>query len=264
MTPDISVVVPLKDERPNVLPLVQRIFEVLDAASLESELILVDDGSTDGTWTRILEAQSSHSRIRSLRHERNVGQSAALWTGFKACRAKWIATLDGDLQNDPLDLPRMISELRHCDMVCGVRVSRKDNLTRRISSHVARRARKLLLGVDFRDAGCNLRVFRASILASIVPFNGLHRFLPILAQAAGATIVELPVHHHPRTAGNSKYGVWNRLGRGVADLCGVRWLLKRRLSMSSATEDLSKEPAGIIHNTGTTTASSSPVLITQP
>jgi len=236
MKPDISVVAPLHNEAPNVLPLAERVMAALDHAAVTSELILVDDGSADDTWQRVLEAQQLDSRVRGLRHGRNAGQSAALWTGFKHCRAEVIGTLDGDLQNNPADLPRLIAELQTCDMVCGVRIKRMDNWLRRASSGIARMARRKVLGVDFRDSGCNLRVFKATVLKNLPAFDGIHRFMPILAQAAGAIVKEVPVDHHPRTAGKSNYGVWNRLGRGMVDLLMVRWLIKRQLPNITASE----------------------------
>ena len=236
MKPAISIVVPLHNEAPNVLPLAQRVLSELDHGKLTSELILVDDGSGDETWQRVLEAQQLDARVRGLRHIKNAGQSAALWTGFKYCRAEVIGTLDGDLQNNPADLPRLIAELQSCDMVCGVRMKRMDNWLRRVSSGIARIARKKVLGVDFRDSGCNLRVFKATLLKNLPAFDGIHRFMPILAQAAGAIVKEVPVEHHPRTAGRSNYGVWNRLGRGMIDLLMVRWLMKRQLLKPAAIE----------------------------
>jgi dolichol-phosphate mannosyltransferase len=229
MKPDISVVIPLRNESPNVAALARRTLEALRNEPRELELILVDDGSTDDTWDRILEARRADGRVRGLRHVRSFGQSAALWTGFKASRGDIIATLDGDLQNDPADLPAMLRDLATCDMVCGVRTKRQDTAVRRISSAVARRARKTALGVDFRDSGCNLRVFKRAVLETLPPFDGLHRFMPILAYGAGAKVKEVPVTHHPRTAGRTKYGVWNRLGRGIYDLAMVRWYLKRQI-----------------------------------
>jgi len=229
MKPDISVVIPLRNEGPNVAALAQRTLEALRNEPRELELILVDDGSTDDTWERIQEARRADGRVRALRHARSFGQSAALWTGFKASQGGIIATLDGDLQNDPADLPAMLKELAAWDMVCGVRTKRQDTAVRRISSAVARFSRKTALGVDFRDSGCNLRVFKRAVLETIPPFDGLHRFMPILAHGAGAKVKEMPVTHHPRTAGRTKYGVWNRLGRGIYDLAMVRWYLKRQI-----------------------------------
>jgi len=225
--PGVSVVVPLYNEGPNVLRLSKDILSALGSQSCPFELLLVDDGSTDDTWQRIEDAQRADPRVRAVRHERQSGQSAALWTGFNASEGEIIATLDGDLQNDPADLPRMLSELAGCDMVCGVRARRMDSWVRRLSSRIARWARKQALGVDFRDSGCNQRVFKRSAVAGLPFFDGFHRFLPILAHSAGAIVRELPVAHHPRVAGRSKYGVWNRLGRGIRDLLKVRRMIRR-------------------------------------
>lgn len=235
-TPEISVIAPLWNEELNVRPLVEQVLAALGQKSGPIEVILVDDASTDGTWERILEAQRLDPRIRAVRHLRNSGQSAALWTGFNASRGAIIATLDGDLQNDPADLPRLLAGLATADLVCGVRTKRMDNALRRFSSAVARQARKLVLGVDFRDSGCNLRVFKRSILQTLFPFDGLHRFMPILADGAGAVVTEIAVAHRPRIAGVSKYGVWNRLGRGICDLAMVAWYRKRQLKNVSWME----------------------------
>jgi dolichol-phosphate mannosyltransferase len=208
------------------------------------DLILVDDGSTDETWDRITETCRADGRVRALRHAQSRGQSAALWSGFRASRGTIIATLDGDLQNDPADLPAMLADLATCDMICGLRAKRNDSVVRKISSAIARRARKLVLRVDFRDSGCNLRVFKWCVLEALPPFDGLHRFMPILAHGAGAVVKEVPVKHHPRTAGKTKYGVWNRLGRGIYDLAMVRWYLKRQIKTMAPVESLTVVPAG--------------------
>jgi dolichol-phosphate mannosyltransferase len=236
MEPEISIVVPLFDEVDNVAPLTERILAAFRDEPRPLELILVDDASTDSTWARIGEMKKKDPRVRGVRHLQNAGQSASLWTGFKAARGQIIATLDGDLQNDPADLPAMLALLKSCDLVCGVRTKRMDNALRRISTRIARAARKLALGVDFQDTGCNLRVFQRNVLEDIPPFNGLHRFMPVLAHAAGARVKETPVLHHPRVAGKSKYGVWNRLGRGIYDLIGVGWFQKRRLKRVRTVE----------------------------
>ena len=235
-TPEISVIAPLWNEKENARPLAEQVFGAFRNERRLIELILVDDASTDGTWEQILETQRADGRVRAIRHLRNSGQSAALWTGFTASRGNIIATLDGDLQNDPADLPRMIEALGSADLVCGVRTKRQDNSLRRFSSGVARWARKLVLGVDFRDSGCNLRVFKRSILQTLFPFDGLHRFMPILSQGAGAVVIEMPVSHRPRVTGVSKYGVWNRLGRGICDLAMIAWYRKRQLKNVAWTE----------------------------
>ncbi|HVV02244.1 MAG TPA: glycosyltransferase family 2 protein [Verrucomicrobiae bacterium] len=229
MDPQISVVVPMHNESPNVLPLAEQVFRAFANEAAEIELILVDDGSTDDTWAKILAAQKADARVAPVRHAKAAGQSAALWTGFKNARAPIIATLDGDLQNDPADLPMMVGLLAEADLVCGVRAKRADTFVRRASSKVARKARRAMLGIDFADTGCNLRVFKRSVLETIPGFDGIHRFMPIFAHNTGALVKEVPVRHHPRTMGVSKYGLWNRLGRGIRDLIMVRWFLKRQI-----------------------------------
>ncbi|MFO1477495.1 MAG: glycosyltransferase family 2 protein [Verrucomicrobiota bacterium] len=234
--PDISVVVPLHNEGLNVLPLARQVFEALKNETRGVELILVDDASKDDTWERVQDAARSEPRVRGLQHGRQAGQSAALWTGFRASRGSIILTLDGDLQNDPADLPKLMAELANYDVVCGWRMKRMDNGLRKISTWVARRARKWSLNSEFQDTGCNLRAFRKSVLELLPSFNGFHRFMPILAQGAGVRVKEIPVNHHPRAAGKSNYGLWNRLGRGIYDLLGVRWYLKRQIKRIEITE----------------------------
>jgi glycosyltransferase involved in cell wall biosynthesis len=152
-----------------------------------------------------------------------------LWTGFRHSRGEIIATLDGDLQNDPADFPRLLEELKTCDLVFGWRTKRADNFQRRVSSKIARQARKLMLGVDFADTGCNLRVFKRELLDHLPIFNGLHRFLPVLVHGFGGKVREIPVQHHPRRSGVSNYGLGNRLFRGLRDLIMVRWYLRRQI-----------------------------------
>ena len=229
MPVEISIIVPVFDEQDNVLPLAREIARALDKEPRTFELVFVDDASRDDTWNKIREACRLDPRVRGLRHARNSGQSAALWTGIQSTTGTIVATLDGDLQNDPADLPRLFAELNTVDFVSGMRLNRRDNWLRRVSSGIARQARKTVLGADFRDTGCGLRAFKRGALDGVFPFNGWHRFLPILVQGGGATTKEVPVNHRPRVAGVSKYGVWDRFGRGIFDLIGVRWYQKRRL-----------------------------------
>jgi dolichol-phosphate mannosyltransferase len=232
----ISIIVPVYNEAENILPLIREVAAAMTQAGRDYELLLVDDASTDGTWQKIQEARHLDARVRGLKHQRNAGQSAALWTGIQATSNAILATLDGDLQNDPADVPRLLAELERYDFVSGVRLKRQDDFVRRISSLVARRVRQTVLKADFLDTGCALRAFKRSALAGVLPFNGWHRFLPILVHGNGAKTLEVPVNHRPRVAGISKYGMWNRLGRGIYDLIGVGWYQKRRLRPVPFTE----------------------------
>jgi len=233
---EISIVVPVYNEADNILPLAQEVADAMSREARSYELLFVDDASTDETWPRIQEAQRRDRRVRGLKHRQNSGQSAALWTGLQNSSSPIVATLDGDLQNDPADLPRLLAELERVDFVSGKRLSRQDTFVRRASSRIARWARRLILKVDFADTGCAMRAFKRSALEGVFPFNGLHRFLPILVHGNGATTLEVPVNHRRRVAGVSKYGVWNRLGRGIYDLIALGWYQKRRLRPVPFTE----------------------------
>jgi dolichol-phosphate mannosyltransferase len=220
---EISVIVPVFNEADNVLPMTREVAGAMTTVGREWELVFVDDASTDDTPQRIETATKADAHVRGLRHQRNAGQSAAIWTGIQATASPVLCTLDGDLQNDPADLPMMIAELGRVDFVSGMRLSRQDTWLRKVSSRIARWARKTALGVDFRDTGCAIRAFKRGALAGVFPFNGLHRFLPVIVHGGGATTLELAVRHRPRVAGVSKYGVWNRLGRGIYDLIAISW-----------------------------------------
>ncbi len=221
--------VPVYNEEDNVLPLAQEVAAAFAQVSRPYELVFVDDASTDSTWEKIRQAHQQDPRVRGLRHQRNAGQSAALWTGIQGTTTPILATLDGDRQNDPADLPKMLADLDKYDFICGMRLSRQDSFVRRASSKIARWARKSVLGVDFRDTGCAVRVFKRSALAGVFAFNGLHRFLPVIVHGGGAKTNEVPVNHRPRVAGVSKYGVWNRVWRGIVDLFAIAWYQKRRI-----------------------------------
>jgi glycosyltransferase involved in cell wall biosynthesis len=180
---------------------------------------------------------ATEPRLRVLRHDRNYGTSAAYLTGFRAARAEVVATLDGDLQNDPADLPRLLAELdRGFDLVCGIRQRRQDDWVRRASSRIANRFRSAVLGDGVVDTGCALKVYRAAFLRRLPAFRGMHRFLPALASMQGARIAQLPVSHRPRRFGQSKYGIANRLGVGIADLVGVWWLQRRWVEVERVDE----------------------------
>jgi len=226
---EISIIVPVFNERDNIMPLAREVATAMQPLRRAYELVFVDDASTDESWKQIAEARRLDPRVRGLRHVRNAGQSAALWTGIQATVSPIIATLDGDLQNDPTDLPRLIAELERADFVSGTRLNRQDTWLRKVSSKIARWARRSALGVDFADTGCAIRAFKRTALVGVFPFNGLHRFLPVIVHGGGAKTLEVPVNHRPRVAGVSKYGVWNRLGRGIHDLFAIAWYQKRRV-----------------------------------
>jgi dolichol-phosphate mannosyltransferase len=225
---EISIIVPVYNEADNILPMMREVASAMTALGRDWELLFVDDASTDSTPEKIIAATQTNPHVRGIRHQRNAGQSAAVWTGIQATRSPIVCTLDGDLQNNPADLPAMIAELDRVDFVSGMRLTRQDSWLRKVSSRIARFARKAALGVDFRDTGCAIRAFKRSALAGVFPFNGLHRFLPILVHGGGARTLEMPVSHRPRVAGVSKYGVWNRLGRGIYDLLAISWYQRRR------------------------------------
>lgn len=229
MPTDIAILIPVYNEEENILALSEEIHAVMRGLPYQYELIFVDDASQDQTPARIKQAQQANPHVRGLRHRQNFGQSAAVWTGIQATTAPILATLDGDRQNDPSDLPRLLAELQHADFVCGVRLHRQDDWIRRTSSRVSRCARRAFLGVDFRDTGCAMRVFKRSALNGVFPFNGWHRLLPVLIHGGGATTREVAVNHRPRVAGVSKYGIWNRVGWGFLDLLALAWYRKRRL-----------------------------------
>ena len=229
LAPYLSVVVPCFDERDNVESLHGEIVRALGSVSGGFELIYVDDGSRDGTDERLAKIAAEDARTRVIRFPENRGQTAALAAGFRAARGELIATLDGDGQNDPADLPRLLAGLVSADVVNGVRVSRQDGPLRRLSSRIGNGVRNWATGERVSDVGCSLRVMRAVYVKRVKLFRGMHRFLPTLLRMEGARVIELPVGHRPRRAGRSKYGVANRLFVGIADVLAVRWMIKRRL-----------------------------------
>ncbi len=226
--PDFSVVVPLFNEADNVALLQKEISFALEGCNYE--LILVDDGSTDGTVARIQRAD----HVRVLRFKRNSGQSAAMLAGMRAARGEAVVLLDGDLQNDPKDIPKLLSEIeRGADLVCGYRQRRKDTLVKRLSSRIANFVRSRFVGDGIRDTGCSLKAMRHACVDALVPFKGVHRFIPAFVKHAGFRIVEIPVNHRPRQFGVSKYGLGNRAIRATLDMFGVRWLQSRRLNLAA-------------------------------
>jgi glycosyltransferase involved in cell wall biosynthesis len=227
----LSLVVPAYDEEDNLALLYQRVRAVFGPQS-DWELVLIDDGSRDGTARVIRELARGDARVVGVFLARNCGQSAALAAGAREARGSVIATLDADLQNDPADLPPLIAALEGWDAVVGYRLRRRDTFVRRASSRIANAVRNWISRDDIRDTGCSLKVFRAEALATIPWFDGMHRFLPTLLRYRGLGVLELPVSHHPRNAGRSKYGIKNRAWRGLQDLLAVRWMRARMLRPS--------------------------------
>ncbi len=224
----VSIVVPFYNEAENVPLLAERIVAVF--AGLEGydyECLFVNDGSTDGTRAALDALAAENPAIRPLHLVRNFGQSAALIAGMRRARGDFILTLDGDLQNDPADFPRFLELLRDHDCVCGYRAHRNDTWVRKVSSRLANRVRNAVLHDGIRDSGCGSKGFRRACVPHLVAFNGIHRFFAVFVRRGGFSIVECPVAHHARQHGTSKYGINNRLWRGLYDLIGVAWLRRR-------------------------------------
>ena len=194
---------------------------------LDYEIIFVDDGSIDRTAERIEAA----GNMRLIRFEKNSGQSAAIYAGLTTARGATLVIIDGDLQNDPADIPKLLAEIaRGADLVCGYRLKRRDTLVKRATSRIANAVRSRYTKDGVRDTGCTLKAIRRECVSTLLPFKGMHRFIPALVKAAGYRLVEVPVNHRPRRFGQSKYGLGNRALRATIDMFGVRWLLSRRLN----------------------------------
>jgi dolichol-phosphate mannosyltransferase len=224
-SPAVTVIVPLFNEEENV-PILQS--ELRAALSgFDHEIVFVDDGSVDRTVDQIETAPN----IRVIRFEKNAGQSAAIYVGLQVARGATAVLIDGDLQNDPADIPRLLAEIASgADVVCGYRVKRKDTALKRLTSRIANAVRSRFTKDGVRDTGCTLKAMRRECVSSLVPFKGMHRFIPALIKGAGYRLVEIPVNHRPRRFGESKYGLGNRALRATIDMFGVRWLLARQLN----------------------------------
>ncbi len=225
-TPELSVVIPLRDEESNVLPLHAEFTSVLQSLARPYEVILIEDGSTDQTFARLCEVQRADPHVRVIRFTKNFGQTAAFAAGFAAARGQLIITADGDLQNDLSDIPRLIELAKSHDIVCGWRAERHDDLlTRRLPSMVANWLLGLVSGVRLHDNGCSLKVFRAEVVKPLKLRPGMHRYLPALASQFGNRVAEVPVNHRPRRFGRSKYGL-SRTFTVVADLFRLRSVMR--------------------------------------
>ncbi len=225
--PELSVIVPVYNEAESVPELAREIAAALDPLGIAYEVIWADDGSTDAGPAVLAALAAADPRVRVVRIGRNSGLSAALDAGFTHARAPVLVTLDGDLQNDPADIPRLLAELADCDVVCGVRAKRRDDWLRRASSRIANGVRNRLTRESIADVGCTLRAYRAPFVARVPMFTGIHRFLPTLLRLAGARVREVPVNHRPRRHGEPKYNIRNRIWRALVDLFAVRWMQRR-------------------------------------
>jgi len=228
---ELSVVIPARNEAPNVAPLVAEIRRALDGR-LDYEIVYVDDGSSDATSAEIRRLAGEFPRLRLVRHQASCGQSMAVRTGVKAAAAPWIATLDADGQNDPADIPRLWEIARAAPaapplLVAGHRQKRRDTWSKRMASRCANAIRRAMLGDGTPDTGCGLKLFRRDLFLDLPAFDHMHRFLPALVLRQGGKVVSVAVNHRPRERGKSNYGVLDRALVGVVDLFGVMWLLRR-------------------------------------
>ena len=228
---ELSVVIPVRNEAGNIAPLVAEITAALNGVAAY-EIVYVDDGSDDATAAEIRRLQAGVPQLVLVRHRESCGQSAAIRTGVKAARGAWIATLDGDGQNDPADIPALWRIAQEAPaspplMVAGHRAHRQDSWSKRRASRIANAIRRRMLHDDTPDTGCGLKLFPRALFLDLPGFDHMHRFLPALALRAGGVVRSVPVNHRPRQRGASKYGVFDRLWVGIGDLLGVMWLCRR-------------------------------------
>ena len=227
LTLDLTVLIPVCNEEENVGPLLDELVPVLGGLGRSYEIIFVDDGSTDQTYRRLSELQARYPKTRLIRFDANYGKTAALVAGWEESRGKIIVVMDGDLQNDPRDLARLIERIPPYDLVCGYRVNRHDNWFRRVQSYVANRVRDWVIRDGIRDSGCAFQALRHEALHTQKFYRGLHRFLPAMFLLDGYTVNQVPVSHRPRLHGKGKYNLRNRIVRAFDDLMAVRWLRSR-------------------------------------
>jgi dolichol-phosphate mannosyltransferase len=226
---DISIVVPVYNEEENLPILIPKLMEILDGLGKPYEMIFVDDGSTDRSREFLREKASHYPQIHILGFRKNCGETAAGAAGLKEARGEVVITIDADLQNDPVDIPRMLGYLRDYDMVTGWRQKRDDSWVKRITSKIANAIRNRLSGETIRDSGCTFRVYKRECLQNLKLFKGMHRFMPTLVKMEGFRVIEIPIAHHPREFGVSKYTTWNRMWRAFVDLVAVKWMKNRHI-----------------------------------
>jgi glycosyltransferase involved in cell wall biosynthesis len=224
-----SVVIPLKNEEGNLVELIEELEPVMNGLHQAWELICIDDGSTDQTKSILKRLSDEKDYLKPIYFKKNYGQSSAFEAVFRAARGKFIITLDGDRQNDPADIPKLIKEIEHFDLVCGIRSKRKDSWSKRLISKGANFVRSRLCGDGMQDTGCSLKIYRTSCFQKIKMYNGMHRFLPALFKIEGFQITQIPVNHRERIKGISNYHFFNRSFNTIADLLAVCWMRKRHL-----------------------------------
>ncbi len=248
--PAYSIVVAVRDEAENILPVIDEVVGAMDAVTPDYELVFVDDGSVDATPQRLLEVMRREPRLRVLRHERPWGKSSGVVTGVRAARAPWIIMLDGDGQNDPRDIPALLAALpadpaaSRVRLVCGRRLNRRDTWLKRVSSRTANAVRRRVLRDGTPDTGCGFKIVRRDVFMSMPQFHNMHRFLPALVQRAGWESVSVGVNDRARLSGRSKYGLHNRLWVGIRDMIGVAWLLRRPVCEAAAVVERPALSAG--------------------
>ncbi len=243
-TPILSLVIPCYNEQDNLRALLAAIRAAVEPLQLAYEVIITDDGSRDKSWEILKELAAADRRVRGQKLAFNCGESAANWAGMKAARGQYIVTLDADLQNDPKDLPKFLEALKHYDCVCGSRVKGRragDNWVRVASSRIANWVRNKLSGEQIADSGCGYRAFKRECIGNLKFFKGMHRFMPTLFKIEGHTVTEIEVTTNPRFAGQSHYGVWNRLFASFYDLLAVRWMKGRMFRFEVAERTEGKE-----------------------
>ena len=228
---DVALVIPVYNERDNLPLLIDEITHAVGGTGRRYEIVAVDDASTDGSLDVLRGLERDHPELRVVALAEHAGQTAALAAGFRAACSRVVVTLDADLQNDPADVPALLAELERsrAAAVVGYRVNRHDSAWKRLQSRIANGVRNRLNRETIRDTGCSLKAFRADAVRALPLFDGMHRFLPTLIRMGGGTVVEVPVRHRPRRFGRTKYGMWNRVFRSLADALAVRWMQRRAL-----------------------------------
>jgi glycosyltransferase involved in cell wall biosynthesis len=240
----LSLLIPLYNEEENVLPLVHQLNDALAGWSGPTEILLVDDGSTDRTLDFLRRAQEADPRVRIIHFRRNLGQTAAMAAGFRLAKGRAVVTLDGDLQNDPAEIPRMVEMLKDWDAVCGVRIRRRDGPWKRLTSRIGNGFRNWATSDDIIDTGCTLKAYRRECLQGLNLYQGMHRFLPTLLKMHGYRVTQVPVGHRPRLHGRTKYSTWGRLVKGLGDVLAVCWMKKNRIDFDGVLEVVERTEPG--------------------